>query len=307
MCRNQSHNRIFGKAAVIEYVEIQMNPKDYCDARKKYVANAVESFRTWLEKQNANAEEVINRIEQIAWSKGASGRNAVVALIEAEHNPTGVHDKTIQALTEQVQSFKVWLREKGADADAVVGAIKRDTWKTLKNNVDDEFVWSRGEDYTEEGELSDRSTLATLSLSDTTAGKSDIYTRLNEQEDADFFAEYNTDQVALRGMNAPDQYPSHVEQTWVEWLSKVDAVYHNAAIIKECYLPKQLWLQCQRARTNLNNCRKSRMLDYDTYALLTNWLNRLMGSQKRLPINDTVDPADDFSDADVIQLWYSNG
>lgn len=230
------------------------------------------------------------------------GKAALVTHIEALHAPKSVCSARMKYLERQAESFKTWLKSNNQNAEFIIERIEKDTWNILRKPVDEEFIWSRGESYDHEGNVEEDD--MQMSLFNINNGKDDVHARCDEQENADFFETYNADQVAIRAARDENR-SAEVEKVWVEWLSKIDAIYWDASSVRECYLPKPVWNKCLKARNSLNRQRKVGILSWTDWAMLSNWVNRLMGSSKRYDIPDAPEVDEDWSSEDVQLVFYT--
>jgi len=219
------------------------------------------------------------------------GKKAVIALIEAEFNPKGACDARIRYLNQQVEKFRTWLQGNGcADVDAVITNLEESTRKLLRNPVDNEFIWSREHDLCDNKDGKD---ILDESLTDINAGKEEISFRLEEEEVLHTYYWMNLEDNASKAVAKTYKETPYVVEKWVEFLCKVQDVFY----INSNYLPKQTWSACNKARSRIFVQRKTKLMSYEDWALLTNWVNRMMGSPKRYEIPDTeeevsVDPED---------------
>lgn len=214
--------------------------------------------------------------------------------------PKSVCKARMKYLEQQAQSFKNWLSTVNPEhSETIVERIERETWNLLRKDTDDEFIWSRSEVYDRDGQVDEENDIQET-LFDTAYGKDDVFKRLDEEKYMHIAYYMNMEETARKAFQNERDEVSHIEETWIKWLEKVDTIYH----LNNQYLPKEIWKKCVQARTSIFRQRKARLINYTTFAMLSNWTNRLAGSPKRYEVPDLPEE-ENFTDADIELVYYT--
>jgi hypothetical protein len=227
------------------------------------------------------------------------GKAAVVALVEAEFKPKSVCEARIAYLTKAVEGFRDWLvTQECPNPDEVITHIEENTRKLLRNPTDNEFIWSREHDL-HKGEV-DGEEVVDEHLTDLEADALNAKeNRLDEEELMHQYYWMNLAQNCQRAFNKAFSEPPWIVEKWVEFMTKVQNVYYS----NNNYLPKETWSACKKARDSMYRQRKLKAMSYEDWALLTNWVNRMMSSPKRYNIIET-EKLDSGFDEDVALCYY---
>lgn len=210
------------------------------------------------------------------------GKAAVVALIEVEFNPKSACFMRVNYLSKQVESFRNFLITNGSnDPDQVINNIEEQTRKLLRNPTDNEFIWSREHDLHNGKEGDEQET--DDSLTDVGAGKEDLDFRMDEEH----MLHYTYWNMLENNVNAAKakafKETPYIVEKWVEFLEKLQACQEA----NNGRLPKPSWSAGTKARQRMYVQRKARAMSYEDWALLTNWINRLLGSPNRYDVPET--------------------
>lgn len=212
------------------------------------------------------------------------GKKAIVALVEAQHQPKSVCERRYKFLEQSVESFRDWLTKQGCeDSNAVVEAVETETIKLLKEATTDEFIWSREDHDKQDG------------LIDIHKGTETSRHRMDDEYMQYVVYHRSMEENARKAEVKADNY---IEATWVKWLEGIQDIWEA----NNNYLPKDIWRKCTQARNSLNRQRKAKQLDYRTWAMLSNWNNKLLSNKKRYEI---ADEPESHTDQDVVDIFYT--
>lgn len=219
-----------------------------------------------------------------------SGKNAVIALAEIDEGSTKVCEARLKFVLAQCRSFVNWLAEQPnnslQDAKDICRHIYEETLAELKGNALDEFIWTASRENSD-------------NLTDTMAGKDDDRAFESGETDGYWGALHVH---AYAGWKKSLEEPTFFEEQMVAFLEQAEIEYQAG----NEYLSKATWKKVRVARQWINNQRRTKLIDFETFCLLANWANKLLGNSKRYDVPEEEEEVyqDALDQADV-EVYYT--
>ena len=215
-----------------------------------------------------------------------SGYQALEALLTAQHR-NHVCSSRMTFLALRVKEFKKHVEEQGEDFSILV----------LETKEKLEAIWREGE-----GEVSDMQ-VDSIPPMDFHEHRFNEEAACLQQFSAQFWGNVTK---ALSKYHQDQRMRSiAVESEAIRFLKRAQDEYLNPEVNKEQYLSKQTWRVVKLARERLKRLRfDDKVLNYNQWAMLTNWANRLLSNDKRYNPGKDMDVWEELSKQDLF-LWSS--